>query len=68
MSCRRIEYHLVGVFDQGQLKVGNVTFTDHELLPPWDEAEIKGEMVSMLWATHVLTEECSELLEKYPKE
>jgi hypothetical protein len=60
-------HHLFGVIDREQLGGGEVVFTDHELLPPWSEADRKGAMVSMLWATHVLTEECSELLEKHPK-
>ena len=61
-------HHLFGVFDQEQLRAGTAIFTDHDLLPPWDEADRKGAMVSMLWATHVLTEECSVLLEQHPKD
>ena len=61
-------HHLFGVFDREQLLSGSIIVTDHELLPPWDEADRKGDMVSMLWATLVLTEESSELLAKYPKD
>lgn len=55
-------HHLFGIFNWDELQDGEFVLTDHECLPSWSEELRKGDVVSMIWATHVLTEECQELL------
>jgi hypothetical protein len=59
-------HHLFGFFDQRMLASGIIQFTDHDNSPQWDESDRNNTMVSMMWATHVLTEECRLLMKKYP--
>lgn len=60
--------HLFGVCEWGSLKSRVVAFSEHDQLPPWDEADMKGTMVCMLWATESLTEECKKLLKQISSE
>ena len=59
--------HLFGFFDKALLTSRVVRYTDHEDLPPWEDSDVKGTIVSMIWATHVLTEECNDLMRQYPR-
>jgi hypothetical protein len=57
--------HLFGVFEWESLKRQDAKFADHSQLPPWSVEQLKGDCVAMLWATHVLTEECRLLLDQH---
>ncbi len=55
-------HHLFGVFDWKGLQRGEFALTDTEALHSWPEELRKSDVVSMLWATEVLTEECKSLV------
>lgn len=50
--------HLFGIFDWEGLQNGNIELTDFGSLPPWSDADMKGWLVQLIWASHVLTDEC----------
>lgn len=51
-------HHLFGLFDFEKLRDGELIIGDTDNLPRWNKGQRKGDVVSMLWATDVLTEEC----------
>jgi hypothetical protein len=53
--------HLYGIFDFAQLKAGILQPMDHEGIPPFPEQERKGSLLTMIFATHILVEECKAL-------
>ena len=55
-------HHLFGILDWDGLKNENIELTDPDSLPPWPEEDLKGWLVQMMWASHVLTEECKKLI------
>lgn len=56
--------HLFEIFDWEGLRSGDFELTDFDALPPWPETDLKGCFLQMIWATHVLTEECTLIVNK----
>lgn len=55
-------HHLFGIFNFEKLRDGELIIADYKNLPPWNEEQRKEAIVSMLWATDVLTKECKVLM------
>ncbi len=55
-------HHLFGIFDFDKLCDAELVIANGKYRSPWNEEHRKGDVISMLWATDVLTEECKAMM------